>query len=88
MWTAQSGLVLEPLKAAFASEQSQLVEALICLLLLLDIQPHGSFVVFNRRHPITTRILKSLPELSNSGSLPGTAGGSPIHLESAVHSQN
>jgi hypothetical protein len=30
---------LEPLKAAFASEQSQLIEALVCLFLLLHILP-------------------------------------------------
>jgi hypothetical protein len=42
----------EPLKAAFASEQSRPVETLICLLVFSDIQPHGGVVVSDRRHPI------------------------------------
>jgi hypothetical protein len=52
LWTAQSGLILEPLEAAFASEQSQLIQTLVCPFLLLDIVSHGRFIMSDHRNPI------------------------------------
>jgi len=39
------------LKAAFASEQSQLIATLACLFLLLDMQPPGCLIGPDRRNP-------------------------------------
>jgi hypothetical protein len=55
MRTAQSGLLSEPLQAALAFKQSQLIKVLIFLLLLLDILSHGRFISPHRRHPVAPR---------------------------------
>ena len=44
MVNPQGGLLLEPLRAAFASKKSQLIEAFVFLLLLPDAKPHRSFI--------------------------------------------
>jgi hypothetical protein len=46
---------LEPLQAACAPEQSHLIEALIFLLLLLDVKPHCSFIPSDRGYPVSPR---------------------------------
>ncbi len=51
---------MEPLQAAFASEPSHLIEALIFLLLLLDVEPHRSLIPSDGGYPVSAR-LKVLP---------------------------
>ena len=41
--------------AAFAAEQSQLIEALIFLLLLLDVEPHGDLIPSYGQYPVSPR---------------------------------
>jgi hypothetical protein len=46
---------LEPLQAAFASEQPKLIETLVFVFLLLDVKPHRSFIPPDGRYPVSTR---------------------------------